>query len=563
MKKRVVNIIAQLLINEGVEYVFGVTGKTIAPLLDALLDYEEINFISSKHENGAALMAYGYAQGNGKIGVCCGSTGGGSTNLATGVATAYMNSVPLLVITGQIATTEYGKGAFQESTGWGQSIDTVDFFRSISKQSFSAVNATKIVETIQYAIRSATSGRMGPVHVNIPFDIQQTLVEFEPVGIKSDIISGGSFLERKVLRETLNHIEVSENPVFLVGWGAVQCGASGEVLAIAEMLQIPVATTIQGKGALPSEHPLCLGVVGICGHALAADYVLEKSDLIIAVGTSFGEFSTYSWDERFLKNKKIIHIDIDKREIGKNFPVAVGLNGDARVIVHQLRQMVESIKMQPKISGPKAISLIKSSERLINPHLMEDKSVPIKPQSLFGVLRELAPQNTVFLADSSSHWAWAMHYLSIGKTGNFFPTLGLGAMGASISSAIGIKLSVPEAPVVCICGDGSFHMGGNEIATAAQFDIPVIWIVFNDSCYSMPQASIKKMFNRTIGVELGKTDFAKMAESVGVKGFRVDSRDSFSNALAEALTIDQPVVIDVLIDASEIPPLGQRKLLVE
>ncbi len=563
MKKRVVNIIAELLINEGIEYVFGVTGKTIAPLLDALLDYEEINFISSKHENGAALMAYGYAQGNGKIGVCCGSTGGGSTNLATGVATAYMNSVPLLVITGQIATTEYGKGAFQESTGWGQSIDTVDFFRSISKQSFSAVNATKIVETIQYAIRSATSGRMGPVHVNIPFDIQQTLVEFEPVGIKSDIISGGSFLERKVLRETLNHIEVSENPVFLVGWGAVQCGASGEVLAIAEMLQIPVATTIQGKGALPSEHPLCLGVVGICGHALAADYVLEKSDLIIAVGTSFGEFSTYSWDERFLKNKKIIHIDIDKREIGKNFPVAVGLNGDARVIVHQLRQMVESIKMQPKISGPKAISLIKSSERLINPHLMEDKSVPIKPQSLFGVLRELAPQNTVFLADSSSHWAWAMHYLSIGKTGNFFPTLGLGAMGASISSAIGIKLSVPEAPVVCICGDGSFHMGGNEIATAAQFDIPVIWIVFNDSCYSMPQASIKKMFNRTIGVELGKTDFAKMAESVGVKGFRVDSRDSFSNALAEALTIDQPVVIDVLIDASEIPPLGQRKLLVE
>jgi acetolactate synthase-1/2/3 large subunit len=204
MKKRVVNIITESLINEGVESVFGVTGKTIAPFLDALLDYNEIDFISSKHENGAALMAYGYAQGSGRIGVCCGSTGGGSTNLATGVATAYMNSVPLLVITGQISTSEYGKGAFQESTGLGQSIDTVDFFRSITKESFPAVNPTKIVETIQYAIRSATSGRMGPVRTG------------------ANIILGSSFLEMGALRETLNLIESSENPVFLVVWGAVQ-----------------------------------------------------------------------------------------------------------------------------------------------------------------------------------------------------------------------------------------------------------------------------------------------------------------------------------------------------
>jgi acetolactate synthase-1/2/3 large subunit len=563
MKKRVVNIIAELVINEGVEYVFGVTGKTIAPLLDALLDYGSIDFISSKHENGAALMAYGYAQGSGKISVCCGSTGGGSTNLATGVATAYMNSVPLLVITGQIATSDYGKGAFQESTGWGQSIDTVDFFRSITKQSFSAVNPLRIVETIQYAIRSATSGRMGPVHLNIPFDIQQVLVEYEPVSIKPYVISGSSFLESGALREMLYLIESSETPVFLVGWGAVQSGANKEILAIAEKLQIPVATTIQGKGAVPSEHPLCLGVVGICGHALAADYVFEKSDLLIAVGTSFGEFSTFSWDERLLRNKKIIHIDVDNREIGKNYPVVLGLNGDARVIMHQLRQMVDKDETQPRDSGQKVLSLIKSTEKLLNPHLMQDKSSPLKPQSLFGVVREHAPDNTIFLADSSSHWAWAMHYLSVGKEGNFFPTLGLGAMGASISSAIGIKLSTPQAPVICVCGDGSFHMGGNEIATAAQFSISVIWIVFNDSCYSMPQASIKKMFNRTIGVDLVKTDFAKMAESVGVKGFRVDSRDSFSEALAEALSINQPVVIDALIDISEIPPIGQRKLIVD
>ncbi|WP_010665400.1 thiamine pyrophosphate-binding protein [Marinilabilia salmonicolor] len=560
MKRRVVNVIAEVLISKKIEYVFGVTGKTIAPFLDALLDYEEIDFIATKHENGGALMAYGYAQGSGKVGVCCGSTGGGSTNLATGVASAFMNSVPLLVITGQIPTSDFGRGAFQESTGLGQSIDTVDFFRSITKESFAAVAPAKIVEIIEYAIRSATSGRKGPVHVNIPFDIQQAEIEYEPLSDNDKLLSGGSFVESAVLKETLRLIGEAEKPVFLVGWGAVQSGASTDILKIAEKLRIPVATTIQGKGALPSEHPLCLGVLGICGHPVAAHYVFDQSDLLIAVGTSFGEFSTYGWDQRFLKDKKIIHVDIDKREIGKNYRVAVGLNGDAAIIMHQLLKIVEHNGVLPKQSGRDAEQLIAEDGRLLNPHLMRYEGRPLKPQSLFGVVKELAPDNTLFLADSSSHWAWAMHYLSIGENGNFFPTLGLGAMGASISSAIGIKLSQPKAPVICICGDGSFLMGGNEVATAGQYHIPVIWIVFNDSRYSMPEASIKKMFNRTIGVELGSTDFAKMAKSMGVRGFKVDNRATFYDALSEAIKINEPVVIDVLIDSSEIPPIGQRKL---
>ena len=560
MKKRVVNVITELLIKENVEYVFGVTGKTIAPFLDALIDYSEINFVGSRHENGAALMAYGYAQGSGNIGVCCGSTGGGSTNLATGVATAFMNSVPMLVITGQVATQDYGKGAFQESTGFGQSIDTVDFFRSITKESFAAINPHKVADAIQYGIRSARSGRMGPVHINIPFDIQQAEIDYDKKDLKSPLLTNSTVGESAGLQDALALIDSAEKPVFLVGWGAVQSGANKEILNIAERLQIPVATTIQGKGAIPSEHPLCLGVVGICGHQVAADYVFDQSDLLIAVGTSFGEFSTYGWDHRFFKQKKILQIDIDSREIGKNFPVEIGLTGDASVIVHQLNLMMQKRGMPPKSSGQKIADYIESRGRVMNPERLTDGEMPLKPQRLLNEVNLQSPENTLFLADSSSHWAWSMHYLKIKNGGNFYPTLGLGAMGASIGSAIGLKLSRPDNPVVCICGDGSFLMGGNEIATAGQFNIPVIWIVFNDSRYGMPEASIKKMYNRTIGVSLNHADFALMAESVKVKGYRVETAEEFASAFKEAIELNEPVVIDALIDKTEVPPIGKRKL---
>ncbi|PWD99106.1 thiamine pyrophosphate-binding protein [Marinilabilia rubra] len=563
MQKRVANVIAQLLINKKVEYVFGVTGKTIAPFLDALLDYEQIEYIAAKHENGAALMAYGYAQGSGNIGVCCGSTGGGSTNLATGVATAFMNSVPMLVITGQVSTQDYGKGAFQESTGFGQSIDTVDFFRSVTKESFAAINPLKVADAIEYGIRSAQSGRMGPVHINIPFDIQQAEIDLSKPDFNSRAHTNGIVGESTGLKEALSLLDSAQKPVFLVGWGAVQSEAHKEIIEISENLEIPVATTIQGKGAIPSDHPLCLGVVGICGHQVAVDYVFDQSDLLIAVGTSFGEFSTYGWDSRFLSKKKIIQIDIDNREIGKNYPVEIGLTGNAKIIIHQLNLMIRKAGIKAKPSGRLVSEFINSLGRVMNPEKMGDNSVPLKPQRLFELVNKISSDNTLFLADSSSHWAWSMHYLKIKKNGNFYPTLGLGAMGASIGSAIGIKLSRNDNPVVCICGDGSFLMGGNEVATAGQFNIPVIWIVFNDSRYGMPEASIKRMYNRTIGVSLSDTNFAKMAESMGVTGFRVDNSHDFARAYKDALALGQPVVIDVLIDKTEIPPIGKRKLIPE
>jgi acetolactate synthase I/II/III large subunit len=551
------------LVQENIKYVFGVTGKAISPFLDAILDYPDIAYISSKHESGAALMAFGYAQGSGNIGVCCATTGGGSTNLATGVATAYMNSIPLLVFTGQVSTFEFGKGAFQESTGFVQSIHTVDFFKPITKESLSIINPKNVAETIRYAIRSATSGRMGPVHINIPFDIQQVEVEFKLQSREKKYFSGEIYDEDSpAMKETLALIDEAKKPVFLVGWGGVLSGANKEIIELAEKLKIPVATTVQGKGAIPTNHPLCLGIIGLCGHPIASKYIFEQCDLLIVIGTSLGEFTTFNWDERFLKINKIIQIDIDNREIGKNYPVHVGITGDANVIARRLKEMIYKSDIEIKQSGNEIINLIKTKGLLVNTHLMDDNSIPIKPQRLMKAIRDHAPADTIFLADSGSHWAWAMHYLSIGKGGNFFPTIGLGAMGASICSAIGVKISKPETPVICICGDGSFLMSGNEIATAEQFNVPVIWIILNDSRYNLPEFSIKKMFNRKIGVKLSETNFSKLAEAYNVKGYRVENPNELSRVLTEALALNKPVVIDVVIDPDEIPPIGQRKLIV-
>ena len=555
MKKRVANIIVEQIAKMGVHYIFGVTGKAISAFIDAILDYDSVEFIAAKHESGAALMAYGYAQASGKIGVCCGTTGGGTTNLATGVATAFMNSVPLLVITGQVSTFEFGKGAFQESTGIGQSINSVEFFKSITKQSLSIDHPSEVISTLGKAIKTATTGRMGPVHINIPFNIQLTEIDSEIKTIDSSTEDETPDF-RKEIESVIQLMQAAEKPAFLLGWGSVLSGAHREITEIAEKYNIPVATTLQGKGAIPSNHYLCLGVMGVCGHSSASDYIFEKADLLIAVGTTFGEFSTFNWDERITKDKKLIQIDIDHREIGKNYSVDIGITGDASLIIKELHQELITKEFQPK----KEIALEHPSKKYINPHIMEAEHVPLKPQRIFKELREDTPDNTLFLADSGAHWAWAMHYLPVHKGGGFYPTLGLGSMGASICSAIGVKLGKSDHPVICICGDGSFLMYGNEVTTAEHYNIPVIWVILNDSRYNLPAISMKKQYNRTIGVDFKKIDFSKLADVFGIKGYRVEKPGDLKKALKEAIALNGPVVIDAVIDPEEIPPVGKRKL---
>ncbi len=559
MKKRLPHIILEEILSEGVGFIFGVTGKGISPLIDGILDYSGLEFIGARHESGASLMAYGYAQSSGRLGVCCGTTAGGVTNLATGVATAYMNSVPMLVITGQSSSGEYGKGAFQESTGLGQSIHAVDFFKAITKESFALSTPHLAGEAIRYAIKSAWNGRKGPVHISIPFDYFLSSSDWiRPDRVTTIFREGITGVNGGIVR-AVDLIRESRRPVFLAGWGAVLSGAQQGIVEIASRLGVPVATTPQGKGAIPGHHPLSLGVMGVAGHECTKEYIFEKSDLLLAVGTNFDEFTSLNWNQGFLNNK-IIQIDIDNREVGKNYPVDMGLVGDAKTIINSLLTEIHGRGMKEKPSAKMAKEFIASGQKYANPKLMDDPSSPVKPQRLMKAVGDYTPDNTLFLADSGAHWAWATHYLKVGENGGFFPTIGLAAMGASLCAAIGVKVSKPQHPVVCICGDGAFLMNGNEVSTAAQYNIPVIWIVLNDARYNLPATSLRKMFNREIGVALPQTNFARLAQVYGARGYRTDDPGQLETIINKAIKSNKPTVIDVAIDPDEIPPVGQRKL---
>ncbi|HYO64657.1 MAG TPA: thiamine pyrophosphate-binding protein [Archangium sp.] len=556
-KRRAANVIVEHLRAAGVRHIFGVTGKAITAVFDATADYDDIEMISARHECGAAFMAYGYAQATRNLGVVCATSGAGTTNLVTGVATAFAASVPLLVLTGQVPTSSFGRNAFQEGTGQGRGIDAVDLFRSITKESILVSSPGHVARAMRHAIRVATTGRMGPVHLNLPLDVTLAEIDNDGVDLRAYLPRGVPSCDDEALARAAEIIAGAKRPVFLLGWGAVFSGADQELVRLAERFRVPVVTTIQGKGGIPSDHPLCVGVLGICGHRVAFEQ-LRAADVLVAVGTSFSEFSTMSWDESIGAGKQTIQIDIDPEEIGKNYPVSVGLVGDAREVLLRLgaRLGEATVAARPFDKGVSPAEWLARAQA--ESALGADGSAPLKPPRVLREVREATPDDTVFLADSGSHWAWAIHYLPIFRGGRFFPGSNLGSMGVAICSAIGIKLAMPAKPVVCICGDGAFQMNGTEIATARQWGVPVVWVVFNDARFGMSFHSKKHMFGRTVGVELGEVNFAQFAESLGVRGHRVERAGELAKLLPEVLRAGEPAVIDVVIDRDLCPPVGAR-----
>ena len=342
-KIRVTDFIVKCLNEmEGVDYIFGITGKSISAMVDACWNIENVKFITARHEAGASYMAYGYAQSTGKIGVCLGTSGGGATNMLTGIATAYMNSVPMIAFSGQVPIANFGKGAFQESTGIGRTINVVDIFKPMTKASFSIEHPSLVPKLLSYAIREAFSGRPGPVHISLPIDVQLAEIDEQEIQIfKPTFATPLPLIDKGEFEKGINLIKASKQPVLFVGWGTSVSNAAAEVLEFAERLDIPFMTTPQAKGVMPADHPLYLGVMGLGGHDTTIDY-LTHSDLLIAVGTSFNEFGTLNWDKSLKIVDKVIQIDIDATEIGKNITVDVGMVGDAKAIFALLNRKIST-----------------------------------------------------------------------------------------------------------------------------------------------------------------------------------------------------------------------------
>jgi acetolactate synthase-1/2/3 large subunit len=555
----------KLLQSEGVKFIFGVPGAPLMPIFHAMSKAEcKIKPIISKHEAGGAFMADGYARVSGKLGVCCGTAGPGTTNLVTGVAVSFKDSIPLLVLTAQVPLNVFGKGATQESSAEDRSFSSAELLKPITKYSAMILTPEHLAFFTRKAVRNAIRHRMGPTHLNLPPDIMRrpsisdnTLMEvFE---------DDARYFDRAKVKAAAQAILAAKRPVIFAGFGVILSGASKKLLELAELLCIPVTSTPKGKGCFPESHPLALGVMGLAGSDAAEETILapDNADLLIAIGMSFDEWSTNSWDSRIKGTKKLIHLDIDPQQIGKNYSANIALVGDANTVLSELlyevRRQVEHTGYVPLRTQQASNSLYGKLLNETEAALALSKNVPIKPQRLIHEIRQTMPDETIFFIDAGNHTLWALHYLQINQPGTFVIAAGFGPMGYSIPAAIGGKLAAGDRPVVALCGDGCFLMHGMEVATAVKYDIPVIWVVFNDGRLNMVyQAEELQKKGGLESYDFPRLDIASLTKSLGAIGLRVTRPDEISDALEKVRKANKPAVIDVIIDPDEVSPLKKR-----
>lgn len=565
------DLIVKYLEQLGVEYIFGVPGGALEPLYEAMNKSNKVEAILAKHECGAAFMAGGYARVSGRIGVCCATTGPGSTNLITGVASAYCDSIPLLAITAQAPTMTFGKTAFQEASPLG--VDIIDIFKPFTKYSAMVLRREKVGEMLRQALRNALTGRKGPVHLNIPLDIMREEVS-EAIIPSKQFLPDIKVTHNEGIKKAAALLMEAENPAAFIGHGTLVSGAAHEILQMVELLSMPVATTPKAKGLFPEDHPLSLGVLGIAGSPQADAWLLEeeKVDILLAVGTTFNELATHNWDRRLIPTKAMIQLDIDPAEMGKNYPVEISLLGDAKETLRELKEEIsgrldslskdERNQFHNKRSDMKKnLSLFKNKKgRYIDKEKMHANDMPLKPQRVMADLRKSIPHETAFFIDCGNSVAWTIHYLDIYKPYSFFSALGFASMGSGITSVIGGKFADPARPIVAISGDGSFLMNGTEVATTVNYDRPVIWVVLNDSQLGMVAHGRRLAgMEHTNAANYKQVDFVKFAESLGANGMRITKPGQINKEMwDEIIASGKSTVLDVIIDGEEAPPLESR-----
>ena len=530
-----------------VDAMFGILGGAVLPIYD-LLCKSKIRHVLCRHEQGAAHAADGYARASGKAGVCMATSGPGATNLVTGIANAYMDSVPVIALTGQVPTggvnTSYmiGRDAFQEA-------DIIGITTAITKHNFQLRNAAEIPKCIKTAFYIATTGRPGPVLIDVPKNVQTEIADIDfSNGIQIRGYKPTSNPHPLQIRKATELLAEAERPVILAGGGVITADASPELLQTAELLLAPVATTFMGKGSFPETHPLSLGSIGMHGNPVA-NKLLCEADVMLAVGTRFSDRATGQLDHFCAPTKKI-QIDIDTAEIGKNIDVDIPIVADAKKALTALNERLT--KQLKKKTATAWTRRVKETKAQLNPPAKAGAK-ELKPKALLQELRKLLPEKAIVTTEVGQNQMWAALYFNALKPRTFISSGGLGTMGFGFPAAIGAKVACPDRPVVDIAGDGSFRMTEQELGTSVTEDIPVIVIVLNNSVLGMV-AQWQRMFfkGRYSAVKLGSVpDFVKLAEAYGAQGLRARSIPEFTKAVKTALKSDVTTVIDVPISMEE------------
>ena len=530
------------LIDEKVEGIFGLPGGANLPMYDTLHD-SEIRHILARHEQCAAHMADGYARASRKPGVCWATSGPGATNLITGIATAFADSSPMIAITGQVASNMIGKDAFQEC-------DTIGIATPVTKYTYQPLTSAEVPQMIKNSFYIATSGRPGPVLIDIPKNAQVDKMEIafpKNVNLRkaNPIISPDITMVNKAAELLLK----AERPMIMTGGGTIISGAFKELQAVAEFLVSPVVSTFKGKGGFSETHHLSLGPIGMHGHIEANKLVLE-ADVLLAAGARFSDRSVGKWDE-FGNEMKIIHADIDPSEIGKNKEADIGLIGDIkntlRLLLLALEQKAKTKNEDyPWIKHVKEIKDIWRSKPLPAPR-------EITGPRLLKKMREILPAACLYTTEVGQHQMWASLHFDVIEPGTFFTSTGLGTMGWGLPAAVGAKFARQDLPVIDIAGDGSVQMTESALATSVTEDLPVITVIFNNGMLGMVAQWQRLFYERKyIGVELkGIPDYVKIAEAYGAEGIRAQSMNEFENALKTALNSNIATIIDVPINPDE------------
>lgn len=544
------------LVRHGVKHIFGYPGGAILPIYDELYKAEEkglLQHILVRHEQGASHAADGYARATGEVGVCFATSGPGATNLVTGIATAQMDSIPMVAITGQVTRAAIGTDAFQETDIHGITLPIV-------KHSYVVRDANQMAQIVAEAFHIASTGRPGPVLIDVPKDVGLEEIDYIPVEPGDVKIPGfvtyGEGDEHQV-EAAIALLKNAERPLLYVGGGAITSGAHAEIKELAEFFSAPVTTTLMGKGAVDEHHPLSVGMLGMHGTAYA-NFAVSECDLLVCIGARFDDRVTGKLD-KFASRAKVIHIDIDPAEVGKVRSPEVPINGDVKAVMQQMLTKVKNDSPHDA-GGSQAwrdqIAEWKKDYPLTAPIYADE----ISPQSVIVELAKQAP-NAYYTTDVGQHQMWAAQFLKNGPR-QWISSAGLGTMGFGLPAALGAQVALPDEQVICVSGDASFQMCLQELAVLAQYGINAKTVVLNNGWQGMVRQWQQTFFGErysSSNMSAGMPDFVMLAEAFGVKGMRVSRPDEMSDAIAQMLAHDGPVLLEVLVKRDEncypmIPP---------
>jgi acetolactate synthase-1/2/3 large subunit len=537
MKLTGAQIVCESLLKEGVNVMFGIPGGVLLPFYDTLPEYPKIHHILCRHEQGAAHAAEGYARACGKVGVCLATSGPGATNLVTGIASAYLDSVPMVAITGQVARPFIGKDAFQE-------IDITGITLPITKHNYLVYSAHEVANVMKEAFYIANTGRHGPVLVDIPRDVFVEEAEFHYPD-KPDLPGYKPTLRGhpEQIKKAARFIKESRQPLIIAGKGVVNSGASAELKEFAEKAQIPVVNTLLGLGSFPGTHVLCLGMMGM--HGLAhANMAVCAADLIIAIGMRFDDRATASV-AGFAPKAQIIHIDIDPAEIGKNVKVDVPIVGDVKHVLKSLSAQIEPM------NHVEWISQIEEWESE-HPALVIRESENVLPQYVVNQIYEVTKGEAIIVTGVGQNQMFAANYFKYDKPNKFLSSGGLGPMGFELPAAMGAKVACPDDAVWCVAGDGGFQMTLQELATIVQEKLAVKIAIMNNGYLGMVRQWQEMFYKRRyVASPLYGPDFVKIADAYGIAGERVTDRRMVTGAIRRAMQHDGPFLIDFRIEPEE------------